>query len=261
MFDFPETVTSLDVVPTEYKNFYQTNAETGEIAILPAVKQLNDEKARLAKVVENERKITRTEKQKLEQWETIGLSAQEIKDLVAEKERIKTQKLAEEGNFEQIKKQMIEQHEAEKRALVADKDKMYETVKKNLVNAAATTEIAALNGVPQLLMSHIESRVTVVNEDGKFEVRVLDAKGEPRVNAKGEYTTIKDLVTELREDPVFSHGFKGLGHSGSGTPQLNNGNPQPTKVKAYKDMTPKDKSEYIKEHGLNGWTKFVTESK
>lgn len=260
MFDFPEKVTAIDSIPTEFKNFYQ---EDGDSFVLnPAIKAINDEKVRTLKALENERKVSKNEKSKLSEWETLGLSPQEIKDLAAEKERQKTQKAIEEGNFESLKKQMLEQHEKEKKTLLDAKDTMFSAVKKHLVSATATAEIAAANGVPQLLMPHIESKVTVLNEDGKFEVRILDAKGEPRVNAKGEYTTIKDLVQELREDPIYSQAFKGTGHSGSGT-SGGTGTPPASqnKVKQYKDMTIEDKSAYIKEHGLDGWNKFLAENK
>ena len=47
---------------------------------------------------------------------------------------------------------------------------------------------------------------------------LVDANGTPRINAKGEPLTIKDVVAEMRASDTFGRAFEGSGASGGGTP-------------------------------------------
>ena len=100
------------------------------------------------------------------------------------------------------------------------------TLESYLVDAAATEAIAAAKGIPQLLLPHVKSAVKVIEEDGKYQVRVVGPDGSPRMNAKGEFLGIKDYVSEMRESEVFSRAFEGTGTTGSGTP-ANRGQTRP----------------------------------
>jgi hypothetical protein len=56
----------------------------------------------------------------------------------------------------------------------------------------------------------------VIEEDGDFKVQVVDASGNPRVNGKGEFLSIADLVGEMRQSEVFGRAFEPTGTTGSG---------------------------------------------
>lgn len=254
-----EKVANLDGVPAEYQGFYSKGADE-TFVLNPVAKELAEDKAKLAKALDNERKSTKSATGELDKWKNLGLTPDEIKAIADKAVKDREEQELAKGNFEAVKKQMLEQHEKEKLSLVADKDKMFGAVKKNLITAAAVAEIAAANGIPELLLPHIENKVNVTQEGEEFKVHILDKDGKPRVNAKGEDLTIKDLVSELKEHATFSHAFKGSGASGSGASGGNSNNNNSTQTKLHKDMTAADKSAYIKEHGFTAWQEFVHKS-
>jgi hypothetical protein len=79
--------------------------------------------------------------------------------------------------------------------------------------------IAAARACP-ICCCRIVQRFTKVDED--FNVVVVDAKGDPRVNGKGEPLTIADLIEEMKANEIYGRAFEGSGQSGSGT-RPNNG--------------------------------------
>lgn len=86
----------------------------------------------------------------------------------------------------------------------------------SLIDAAATAEIVAAKGAPELLMPHVRMRCAVVEENGRLVVRVPDETGAARLDGKGKPLAIKDLIAEMRADPVFARAFDGAGTSGGG---------------------------------------------
>lgn len=259
-FDFPEVTESLDVVPEAYRTFYKPKGEGEGFAIADGLKSLLDEKATLRKTIENERKMTKAERAKAKAWEELGKAPDEIKELLTERERREAEKAEKDGNWETLKKQMLDQHLKELEKERKEKDTLLGALKQNLVNATAANAIATVGGIPQLLMPHIESHVKVVQEDGQYQVRVLDAKGEPRINANGDFLTIKDLVEEMRNDQIFSRCFNGSGMSGSGS-SGNTGGGSSNQKKALKDMTAADKAAFISANGLEAWQELLRPKK
>jgi hypothetical protein len=127
-------------------------------------------------------------------------------------------------------------------------------VERYLIDAQATAAIAEAKGVPALLLPHVKQAVKVVEEDGDYKVRVVDAAGNPRVNAKGEYLSIADLVSEMRQSEVFGRAFEGTGHSGSGAGQGSGF--QGSGQKKRSEMTPVEMREYIEKHGQAAYLKL-----
>ena len=95
---------------------------------------------------------------------------------------------------------------------------MKATLEARLVDAEATRAITELKGVPGLLLPHVQRNVKVVEEDGEYRAAVTDARGEPRVDARGEYVSIRDLVAEMRDSDVFARAFDASGVGGGGAP-------------------------------------------
>lgn len=121
-----------------------------------------------------------------------------------------------------------------------------------LVDSAAVSAISELKGVPKLLLPHVKRMTEVIEEDGKYHVRVLNDKGEHRVNKDGDYLSIKELVEELRNDEVFSRAFDGDGASGGGTPPgTQRGGGAATKKRS--QMSVPEKSEFIAKHGQEAY--------
>ncbi len=100
------------------------------------------------------------------------------------------------------------------------KDKEIEAKDKSLarylVNSEATRAIASMKGVPELLLPQITAQTKVVNDNGDYVVRVIDAAGDPRGNASGGFMTVEDLVKELKASPTFGRAFESEAPSGNG---------------------------------------------
>jgi hypothetical protein len=88
----------------------------------------------------------------------------------------------------------------------------------NLVDANATTAIAELKGVPELILPFLRQNVKVEEKDGKLEVRVVDAAGETRYGAQGSPMTIKELVSEMKGQQKYGRLFESEAPNGGGTP-------------------------------------------
>lgn len=90
-------------------------------------------------------------------------------------------------------------------------------LQKVLVQDRLTQAIAKNEGDPELLMPHIAPRVRGKKlEDGTFAVEVLDANGNPDMNADATPKQLGQLVEEYRSNERFGFGFKGTGSAGSG---------------------------------------------
>lgn len=111
---------------------------------------------------------------------------------------------------------------------LADKDAenqgLTKALNKYLVSSAAVAAIAEEKGVSALLLPHIERQVRVVKDGEDYQVRVVDAAGDPRANSSGGFMTIKDLVKEMKASADFGRAFDaevkgGGGKSPTGSPQ------------------------------------------
>lgn len=192
-------------------------------------------------------------RKQLEAWKRIGKTPDEIEELLEAQRVADEEKATKKGEWEKLKAQMNETHQKElskKDELVS---KMRSALERHLVDAAATAAIASAKGVPDLLLPHVQRHVKVVEDDnGEFSVQVVDAKGDPRVNGKGEALTISDLVAEMRGSDVFGRAFEGSGHSGSGMKPANGaGGAGTTKKSDFKSE--KERAAWVDEHGIDAY--------
>lgn len=169
----------------------------------------------LKSALEKERKRARELEKTAKAYEGVGMTPEEIAELVKAREEAEKASLEKKGEWEKLKSQMLEKHQKDLESRDGEVKKMKQTLESYLVDAAATEAIASAKGIPQLLLPHVKSAVKVVEEDGAYKVRVMGQDG-PRVNANGEFLSIKDLVAEMRESEIFSRAFEGSGVSGSG---------------------------------------------
>jgi hypothetical protein len=138
--------------------------------------------------------------------------------------KTKTDKARAEGDFEALKKQLLEQHtnEITKVSTRTKKveGKLYDVLAKREVEAAIT----AAGGNPKVLLPHVLPFIKVTEQDDDFTAQVVDAKGNPRI-ADGQATpmTIAQLVDQFKADEVFGIAFAASGAAGSGA--RNNGGP------------------------------------
>lgn len=164
---------------------------------------------------------------KVKAWEKLGKSPEEIEDLLVAHARAEEEKAAKGGEWDKLKLQMVEKHGKELEGERAKGMRLRGTLERHLIDGAATAAIAEAKGVPQLLLPHVRAHVRVVEENDEFVARVVDAKGDPRVDSKGNFMSIGDLVSEMRQNEVFGRAFESSGAGGSGTPPNGGGGKPP----------------------------------
>lgn len=161
-------------------------------------------------------------------WEKLGKSPDEIEELLAAHAKAEEDKAAKGGEWDKLKLQMVEKHGKELEGERAKGTRLRGTLERHLIDGAATAAIAEAKGVPQLLLPHVRAHVKVVEENDEFVARVVDAKGDPRVDGKGNFMSIGDLVSEMRQNEVFGRAFESSGAGGSGTPPNGGGGKPPS---------------------------------
>jgi hypothetical protein len=252
-------IDKLDDVPEAFRSEY--TEKDGKFVL--SVENYVDEGAK--KIIDAERaaraKAEKDLKDSRKTWEKLGKSPEEIEKLVAESKAAEQKRLEEAGEFEKVKTQIIESAEKEKKALrdqLANKDLevggLKTSLQKRLVDVEATAAIAGAKGEPALLLPAIRSRTKVEEIDGEFVVKVLDQKGDPMVDGKGNPLTVGDLVSELKQDKVYGRAFDASGNSGSGMrPNGGSGSSGSSIAKRSDLKTEAERSAFINANGLDAY--------
>lgn len=204
-------------------------------------------------------------RKQLEAWARLGKTPEEIEELVAAAAQAEEEKLKGAGEWDKLKGQMNDAHKKAldaKDAAIAAKDAevmaMRKSLERHLITAQATAEIAAAKGKPKLLLPHVESQMKVIEEDGKFITKIVDAKGDPRVNGKGDPLSLTELLAEMRKMEDYGTAFEGAGAAGGGAPPNNgNGGGIPHNVKRRSEFkSEKERAAFIDTHGLPEYQKL-----
>ena len=218
----------------------------------PAVRGL---KSAHERVKEEERKAREALK-KLD-----GVDLEKYNQMVKEAEERENAKALEKGEFEKLKTQIVEKHATELKKAEAKAETLKGSLYKRLAENEAVKEISAAEGSVKLLLPHLLDRLKPIedeaaaNPDDRYRVVVVDEKGNPQVDSKGDPLTIAALVAEFKENPEFAGAFKGSGASGSGA--SGNGAPGSTTagsgvgtVRTRADLkSDAQKAAFIKKHG------------
>jgi len=149
------------------------------------------------------------------------------------------------GEFENLKKQLIEAHAKEKKALEDKIATLSKSLEENVLIATATQAIAAEKGSTFLLMPHVKSR-TKLDESGNPVV--VDESGNVRIGSDGKPLGIAALIAEMKADvQTFGRAFEASGANGSGTPP-NNGTGTP--ADRFANLKPTDRITAAREAGM-----------
>lgn len=215
----PLIVDSLDSVPEPIRANY-VQAGDGKFRL-----DLDgyEDPANLKSALEKERTNARTAAKQAQAWQSIGKTPDEIQALLEAQRQAEEDKAAKGGEWDKLKGQMTQAHQAELTKRDEREQQLRKSLERRLVDADATAAIAALKGVPALLLPHVRAAVKVIEEEGEFVARVVDQSGNPRVNGKGEFLSISDLVGEMRQSEVFGRAFEATGTSGSGAGSSSSG--------------------------------------
>lgn len=145
-----------------------------------------------------------------------GVDPDEFKKLKAAAEEAERKRLTSEGDFESLRKQLVEKHGSEIGAKDAQIAKRQAALEKRLVQAELQAAIVRHRGDPDLLLPHGSRFVRVKETDADFEAFVADESGNPRfADGKGTPMTFDDLVTQVLM-PKYPRAFDGTGSSGGG---------------------------------------------
>lgn len=154
-----------------------------------------------------------------------GVDPEEFKRLKQAAEEAEKKRLAGEGDFKALEQQLIKKMTDQEQAHLATTGRYRSAIEQYLIDAEAVRELAAHSDSPGLLLPHVKSQMKVMEEDGQFVARVVDAKGNVRIG-KGSGAapmTLAELMDEMKTDKTFAPAFRGTGSSGGGASRSNAG--------------------------------------
>lgn len=208
--------------------------------------------------LEAARRSERELKRKIEAWEKIGKTEEEIAALIAKHEERELTESERKGEWEKLKQQLVEKHagelqkfqnkigELEKQLIAKDG-----TIHELLVETAADAAIAEHEGDPDLLKPFVLRQLKVVAEDGqKPSVKIYDPTGTLKMNSKGEPMSVSELVSDMRQNEKFGRLFKGTGTTGSGANPPIGGNKPPSTQRRSDFKTEKERAAFVDKFGL-----------
>ena len=243
-----ETETEVEVESEQTET--ETEVESDEVVKLPKA-----ELAKLKEAVKKANKEAEKRRHLLKDYEAFG-SPDDIATAFQKLSTVPDQEEAQKATTALLEKERSKV----KSSMEKDLAKLQETVEKyksalqqQLVDNKALQVLAEHKGIPDLLMPKIKSSIATVEDDnGNFAIRVLDADGEPKINNKGEYASIEDLVLELKASKTYGRAFEmdkvPSGGNLQGDKVAKSAKPQHNVKKA--DMSEVQRTEFIKKHGF-----------
>lgn len=195
MFDFPTDIPDLDAVPAEYQPLYEEG--DGSYSLLPA----------LAARMENPN--SDADRQSLKD-EHLALTGElEAYRAISSEPGLLAKKV---GDWEQA----ID----ESRVLLEQKDRdlsdLLQASDGYMVASAASLAISDAKGSVPLLLPHLQSVLTVVEEDGKRIIEVTEKAGARRLRENGDAFSVTDLVAEMKGSSLFARAFDSDDITGGG---------------------------------------------
>ncbi|MBB1599488.1 hypothetical protein [Variovorax sp. UMC13] len=238
----PMTVDAIDAIPEAQRGLYK---ESNGKFVLDV--DGYEDPVGLKSALTKEREAAKNASKQVAAWAALGKTPEEIQALVEAAAQAEQDKLGKSGEWDKLKQQMADQHKAE----LGKKDErinvLTKSLERRLIDADATAAIAAAKGVPMLLLPHVRASVKVIEDGGDFKVQVVDAAGNPRVNGKGEFLSIADLVGEMRQSEVFGRAFEASGTTGGGASGGPGGGSKVIKQAAFDALSPKDRAARMKD--------------
>lgn len=233
MFEFVKTVEKLEIVPKDFRGLYAVGDDekfhlrTDDPGITSAVSAIMGYQKALGSERSNNADLKKKQVD-------LGPLAEYGDDPTGIAESI-TAKLAEMGkgkksaeDVQAAVKSAVEEasrkHTGEKEAWGTREGVLLGTLRGQLVTSEARAALAEAGAVKaDLVLPFIEKQVTVVEENGQFFAQVLAEDGKtPRFNGTGAAPmSVRDLVTEMKEQEEYGPLFKSDKLSGGGTKPTN----------------------------------------
>lgn len=148
-----------------------------------------------------------------------GIDPEKYRSMESAATKLEEERLLKAGEFDNLKKQLLDAHGKEKAALEAKIESLNKSVTENVLKAQITDAIAKADGSTLLLSPHVASRTKL---DENYHPVVVDESGNVRVKADGTPMAIADLIAEMKTDVAnYGGAFKASGANGSGQQQSN----------------------------------------
>jgi hypothetical protein len=210
-------------------------------------------------------KEAQEERLKRKQYEKLGMTPEQIEEAITELQTLRekreeddTKVKMDKGQWDALKQQMNEKHSVEVnklKALIEDERKkvgeLRKRIERHLVTSNAVSAIAEHKGVPQLLLPYVTNHIKVEElENGEFNLKVVDEKGEPLVNGKGDPLTISEFVGGMQSNEVFGRAFEGSGATGGGMRPGNGGAPSHSFKRRSDFKTEKERADFVDQYGV-----------
>lgn len=198
----------------------------------------------------NAEKVAREAQTTLERFKDVD--PDKYRDLLGREKDLTTQS----KGWETMRDQLNETHKKEIEAREGRITGLVGTLESQMITNVALAEIERAQGSTTLLLPHIRDRAKLVEENGKFHVRLFDDKGNPMIDNQGAYLTITAFVAQLKESQDFAGAFKGSGASGGGSNAGGGGGGAPPTNLDRATMTQREKDEYMDKHGVEAYMKL-----
>lgn len=156
-----------------------------------------------------------------------GVDAEEFRRLKTAAEEADRKAAEAKGDFETLRKQLVDAHAKEMGAKEKREAKLTKALESRLIDAALAEELgkAELADPTFLSLLKLEGRrfLRVKESDEDFAAEVVDERGNPLVaDGKGTPMSVHDLVT-VKLKAQYPAAFKGTGSSGGGASKSTGG--------------------------------------
>ena len=261
------TLDSLEELPEEFHEDYEERDGKFYLKILDnfvakdQVEDVSGLKSALQKERENNKGLNSQLRQLKDQVD--GVDVEEYNRLKELEQKAEEEKAKKAGEWDKLRGQMTEKHNEELAKRTTREKALLAALEKKTIDAEAIAALNELKGNVTLLLPHVKNHVQMVEEDGAFVARVVDDAGNPRVNGEGKFLTVKELVSEMRDQETYAKAFDNTMKGGAGTPPSGSGQDgqgggggTPPKDLKRSAMSTKEKVEFIKEHGEDEFMKL-----
>lgn len=161
--------------------------------------------------------------------------------------------------MDKLRQRLQKEYEQQIRERDEKLQSMQSKVEQTVLISQAKSIIQKYDGKPELgLLDKVKGSAKVIEENGEFNIRMIDEDGDPVFNDKGEYANLEDFVKGLREDPVFGQAFNAPRKTGTGVRNQNDngdggkrGVPNVTKSELNRNEAAK--KAFFEKHGFEGW--------
>lgn len=215
----PLIADSLDAIPEAVRGEY-ARTEDGKFRL--SIDGYEDPAA-MKGALQKERAARAAAEKAAKTWADMGYTPEQIAEMADSARKAEETRAEKAGEWDKLRAQLNDRHAADLKKAAADTDAARQVadgfrarLERQLIDSSAISAIAAAQGVPDLLLPHVRQAVRAVEEGGEYVVRVVDARGDPRVNGKGDPLSVAELVAEMREHPVFARAFGPSGATGGG---------------------------------------------